>query len=91
MDNVAIKIRTGLPKIMTVIAFIAITAKGQPEKIKIAKSKLTWYEEWVCFFEILFGKVGSRWIDMAHLYKLSKQTIHQIFDAKLELVHCAYL
>jgi hypothetical protein len=47
MDNITIKVRTGFPTIMTMLAFIAISSDGQPEKIEITTSKLTWLEEWV--------------------------------------------
>jgi hypothetical protein len=51
LDDLTIKIRTGFPTVM-MIAFIVITAEGITEKIEKTTSKLTWLEEWICYFEI---------------------------------------
>jgi hypothetical protein len=52
LDDVTIKLGTGFPSIMTMLAFIAIVAEGIPENIEnTTNSKLTWMEEWLCFFK----------------------------------------
>jgi DDE superfamily endonuclease len=87
LDDVTIKLSTGFPSIMTMLAFIAIVAEGNPENIEnTTYSKLTWLEEWLCFFQIMYGRVSLRWVDLANNFKISERNLRRIFDSKLMMV-----
>ena len=67
--------------------FIGIICNGDIEKMLETVSELTWYEEWLAFFEYQWGRTNSRFDDLAALYKCSKkETMYRIFDQKLYFV-----
>ena len=47
------------------------------------ESALTWFEEFVIFHELLYGKSISRWEDVEHKYKIDKRYLMQVFNSKL--------
>lgn len=50
---------------------------------------LTWFEEWFVFFEKIWGRTLSRWVDSSDSndgYGIRKETLIAIFDDKLKMV-----
>ncbi len=82
-----IKRRTGFKSEIDMFKFIGVICNGDIEKMTQTTSNLTWYEEWMLFFEYLWGRTNSRIDDIAALYKCKKkQTFYDIFDPKLYLL-----
>jgi hypothetical protein len=87
LDDQTIKLSTGFPSVMSMLSFIVIASEGNTETIEnTTKSKLTWLEEWLCFFEICYGRVYFRWIDLSNYYQISERNLRRIFDCKLNMV-----
>ena len=71
------------------LGYIAIVCNGDLKKITKRNSVLTWYEEWFCFFEILWGRTNTRWCDLEHKkdgYGILAKYLRNILDQKLDLV-----
>ena len=84
--NAEIKRRTGFKSEKEMFKFIGIICDGDISKMTETKSQLTWYEEWMLYFEHLWGRTHSRFQDLAKLYKIpKKEVIYQIFDHRLYL------
>jgi DDE superfamily endonuclease len=54
---------------------------------KKATKSLTWFEEWMCFFERLWGRSISRWSDARRKYKLSERQLTVLFDKKVRMIN----
>ena len=52
----------------------------------VTSSSLTWFEEWVLYFEIVWGHTCIRWIDAQEKYRIHKRILRQVFSRKLALV-----
>jgi hypothetical protein len=85
LDNATIKTTTGFSCVMSMISFIIIINDEKPENIINTVSKLTWLEEYLLYFEIIYGKQSHRWIDIGNKYKVSDSLARKIFDSKLRL------
>jgi hypothetical protein len=84
-DN-QIHVTTGFPTLLSMLGFIAVICKGDIKQITTSSSTLTWFEEWFLYFEILYGKSISRWVDASIKYKASDRTLRRIYDGKLQQV-----
>jgi hypothetical protein len=85
LDDSIIKITTGFPSILTMMAFIIILVDGRLEEIAYTTTTLSWLEEWLIYFEIIYGRQNHRWIDVALKYKTVDPIIRKIFVSKLEI------
>ena len=85
-----IKRRTGFASERMLLAFIAIVCDGNIQKIKKRTSVLTWYEEWYLFFEFMWGRTKTRWIDITGSstegFGIDDKDARRIFDSKLAMV-----
>jgi hypothetical protein len=83
--NKYMKMSTGFPSKASFISFVCILCEGKMEKIKERVSSLTWYEEWMSYFTILWCKHVMRWEDAEFQFKISARTLRRIFDSKLQI------
>ena len=69
------------------LKYIMIVCNGDFNKMKQRQSSLTWFEEWMLFFEMIWGKTHTRVKDLVGLFRLDKNdTFYHIVDHKLDLV-----
>jgi DDE superfamily endonuclease len=80
------KVRTGFPSTSAMIAFIVVACNGDIDLISKTTTTLTWLEEWVIYFEIIWGKFSRRWVDLTIKYNLSDRTLRRIFVRILNIV-----
>ena len=72
MDENEISRRIGFKSREDLLAMIVIICNGDANKISDNTTKsLTWFEEWMLFFETLWGHAYQRWEDVADDYGLS--------------------
>lgn len=81
-----IKSQTGFECKSSLITFILIICNGNIKRMIATKEKLTWFEEWFFFFQRLYSRSISRWIDYTDKYKRSESFLRQLFDNKLDLL-----
>jgi hypothetical protein len=82
-----VKVRTGFRSPLMMISFICVVNEGDIKRIeKSVSTKLTWLQEWYIYFEIIWGRSSSRWVDMEMVYGLSNKLLRVVFDAKLSIV-----
>jgi len=53
------------------MGMIIIVCNGDHDKMKYKISSLTWLEEWVLYFEVVWGRTMTRWDDIAKEYKMN--------------------
>jgi hypothetical protein len=82
-----IKVQTGFPSLLAMLGYIAVICSGNIQEITTTTSTtLTWFEEWYAYFEILYGKSLSRWVDAELKYMCNHQLLRDIYDNKLKKV-----
>ena len=81
-DN-AIQLTTGFPSLTTMLGFMMIVSNGDIEKLTETTTTLTWFEEWLLYFEVIYGKSLPRWADVRIKYDLSNYSCRMSFDDKL--------
>lgn len=86
-DN-EIKRRTGFVTETSMLAFISIVCNGHWNNVIYLLSTLSWYKEWLFYFEFVWGKTLQRWTDAASdmNFSLAKKSLRSIFDRKLDVV-----
>jgi DDE superfamily endonuclease len=78
-----VKITTGFPSVMMMMGFIIILNNGNIQDIRQTVTTLTWLEEYLVYFETVWGKNSFRWCDLEIRFKISSKTLRTIFDNKL--------
>ena len=83
-----IKRRTGFTSEMSMLSFIMIVCNGEINIMReTASDVLTWYEEWLYYFEAVWGRTHTRWEDLAAMFKISDRKIgRKVFDSKTYLI-----
>ena len=49
-------------------------------------TRMSWFEEWFMFLEIIQGKSRLRWDDVEMKYLVDNKTARRVFDAKLAMI-----
>jgi hypothetical protein len=81
-----VKIQTGFPSILAMLAFISVVCNGNIDEITNTTSTLTWLEEWYLYLEIIYGKTISRYVDAIDKYDSNDREVRRVFDKKLQAV-----
>jgi hypothetical protein len=84
-----VKLVTVLPSLLLLLVFIVIVCNGSIEEMMVKNSSLTWFEEWVLYFEFVWGRTCIRGIDAEEKYGLVRSVIRDIIQQKLALVQRA--
>ena len=68
------------------LKYIMTVCNGSFVKMMSTQSKLTWFEEWMLFFEMMWGKTHTRVEDLIKMYRIPKyNSYYSIIDQKLDL------
>ena len=59
------------------------------ENVSATVLALTWFEEWVLFFEVMTSKSVHRWEDSAKEFGIGENYLKRVFDFKLMKVMAA--
>jgi DDE superfamily endonuclease len=78
-----IKEYTGFSSLAAMIAYIVVLCNGKIDEMTTISSDLNWFEEWLLYFERLWGRSCIRWVDCRRKYSISKRSCCRIFDRKL--------
>ena len=78
--------RTGFFTEKQMLAFIIIVCNGDIDEIGRKSTSLTWYEEWLFYFEWIAHKSVSRWVDAAATWNKKHTRLDIIFKSKIETI-----
>ena len=77
--------RTGFQNLDHLLAYTILLCNGDFEKMLDKKTRLTWFEEWIFFFEYEWGRTIGRWWDAEAAMKIGRQRLMIIFQNKLDM------
>jgi hypothetical protein len=81
--------RTGFRDLGSLLSYAAVLCGGDLVQLTRTDSVMTWLEEWVFFFEMMYGRATIRIGDYAKAYKISVKPLRKVFRNKLKLgVEC---
>ena len=88
LPDAEIKRRTGWLNENMMLGFIAIVCNGNINHIQYSPLTMSWLEEWMFYFEFVWGKSLRRWDDASckQHYDLDSKQLRIIFDRKLNQV-----
>jgi hypothetical protein len=84
--NNKVKLQTGFPLFLVMMAFIALVSHGEVNKMMAGTTKLNWFKEWYMYFEVQYGKSLGRWFDASNKYCISCDTCRKVYENKLQKV-----
>jgi hypothetical protein len=88
MDNCSdnfIKHHTGFKSLSCMMCYIMVICKGDVEKMMKKTTLLTYFEEWLMYFQITWGKSFSIWFFVGESYNIGETTCRRIFDEKEQM------
>ena len=88
-DDSEIKRRTGFTSLKHLLAYVITICNGDHDTMIEKTTTLTWLEEWIFFFEYLWGRTLTRWWDAKAAMKTSKKAVIKIFCSKLKIANRA--
>lgn len=80
-----IKECTGFPSLATMVAYIVVLNNGNMETLIETTTEMTWFEEWMLFFERVWGKSCTRWADCRRKYHISDRCCCRVYDVKRKI------
>jgi hypothetical protein len=86
INDKRVKNQTGFPTLLALLGYIVILCDSDIDEMTTSGTTLTWFEEWFLFFEIVYGKSVSRWVDVCDKYGLSNACLRPVYKRKLEQV-----
>jgi hypothetical protein len=89
MAPVEVHHRTGFRDLGSLLLYAAVVCGGNLGQLTRTVSAMTWMEEWVFYFEMMYGRTTIRIGDFAKEYKISEKPLRKVFRDKLKLgVEC---
>ena len=88
LSNAEVKRRTGFTNEKQMMAFLLIVCNGDLKVVCETTSHMTWCEEWVFYFEWVWGETLTRWQDAASIngYNIRASLLRLVLDKKRSLV-----
>ena len=80
-----VKRMTGFHDLFCLLSYVAIICGGDINLITSLSSKMTWLEEWIFYFEFIYGHSKNRWCDYASAYKLHENHCRKVFKCNLNI------
>jgi DDE superfamily endonuclease len=68
------------------MCFIIIVCKGDIDMMINTATQLTFFEEWLLYFTMVWGRTCTRWYLIAERYCISETTARLIFDVKQQML-----
>lgn len=85
--NLEIKWRTGFVSLQLMLYFVAVVSNGDIGAMQQRVTTiLRWLEEWLFYFEFIWGRSINRHVDAAANYGVNDATLRKVFDSKLDWV-----
>jgi len=89
ISDAEIKARTGFISLFAMLSFVLIVCNGKINTAIETVSSLTWFEEWMVYFQWLWGRENITEESLAMRFKTSRRTLVGVLTSKLELVLAA--
>jgi hypothetical protein len=68
------------------MSFILVVCKGDVEVMMTTTTQLTYFEEWLLCFIVVWGRTCTRWFLVGERFQIGETTARRIFDAKQQMV-----
>jgi DDE superfamily endonuclease len=89
LSSYVLRISTGFRSMESMVSFICIVCNGNINLMSTTSSSLTWLEEWMFYFERVYGRSVTRMVDCEVKYCISTKILRKIFNNKLAIVLAA--
>jgi len=83
---VFLKQNTDFCNLRELLCFVAIVCNGDFNKMTKWGSYLSWLEEWLFYFQMIYGHGMVWWCDYAEKYKILQYILCRVFQKKLAIV-----
>lgn len=84
-----VKRRTGFHDLKLLLGFVSVVCGGDMTVMTSTTSILTWLEEWVLYFEFVWGRTSIRFPDYASTYQCREKTLRKVIGQKLKQILAA--
>ena len=81
-----IKHHTGFKSLSCMMYFILVVCKGDVEIMMTTTTQLTYFEEWLLYFTIVWGRSCTRWFFVGERFCIGETTARRIFDVKQQML-----
>jgi hypothetical protein len=86
IDDTYIKNCTAFKSKMALLSFTTIVCNGDLELMTTTSSRMTWFEEWFLYYEMVWKRSVRHWIGLEMKYKKGDHTLRHVFKNKLALI-----
>lgn len=87
ISDEVVKNRTGFSSVLALLTYVSIACNGDVNLMTKTITSLTWFEEWMLYFEMEYGKADTTWKLAKDRYGgLHRDRLTAAFDAKKEIV-----
>mmetsp|Transcript_12290 Transcript_12290/g.35170 ORF Transcript_12290/g.35170 Transcript_12290/m.35170 type:complete len:1472 (+) Transcript_12290:520-4935(+) len=76
---------TNFSSLQSMLAYVAVVCNGDADEMTKTVTKMTWFEEWFCYFEVASGAATTRLRDAGKKYG-SKKKVKTIYRSKIAKV-----
>jgi hypothetical protein len=77
---------TGFKSLSCMMCFVLVVCKGDIEKMIKTTTQLTYFEEWLLYFTVVWGRTCTRWFLTGERFGIGETTARRIFDAKQQMM-----
>jgi len=85
----AIQQLTGFVSMFALLAFILVVCNGDVDVMLESCTELTWFEEWVLYFQCMWGRQNITEESLAFWYGISRRTAMRVLERKRSMVLAA--
>lgn len=78
--------RTGFVDLKAMLSYMAVVTNGDFSLMTKTSSTMTWMEEWLFFFEMIYGRTALRWSEHEKCWCIGKKTLRKALRCKLDMV-----
>ena len=82
ISDAQVQLRTGFSSLFLMLAFLVVIYDGSLRDMAMTTTLLTWFEEWMMYFEWVWGRQSTTTKSLAKNYKTSKSTAERILEDK---------
>jgi len=78
-----VKCRTGFISKFVLLAFVFIVCNGDTDLVMKRETSLTWFEEWILYFQWIWGCESTTRQSLAQQFKIDWRTAGRVVNSKL--------
>ena len=86
IDDNEIRARTGFLSLFVMLAFVMVVCNGDVNVALETTTELTWFEEWLAFFQWLWGRESVTDESLAKRFDIGRTALGRILEHKRQMV-----